>query len=422
MLYPEQASDLAQSLVADWRESGWLPGWSVGPGQTNVSPGDPAAPAIASIHALGARSFDQRAALQAMVHGATQTGTSANAGYVERPGLGEYLALGYVPYDINVQTAAESRESGFALVRGTAATTLEYAIADFAIARFAASSCEPATYAQFAARAANWRNLFDPAAGRIQPRLADGAFVGVGPADGQGFIEGSSEQYTWSVPHDVGGLIQALGGPDAARARLDAHLAKLNAGPASAQAFLGNEVSLWTPWMYAWMGQPHRTQQLVRRALLKLFYDRVPAKDGNKPGKPGKGKQPRNSAALSPASFPGNDDLGQMSSWYLFGALGLYPAIPGTDVLALGSPLFRRATLHLAGGPLTIEAPAAARKRPYVQALALNGGAVDQPWLRFSDLTGGGTLAFALGSKPNPGWGAGAPPPSYPGDAPYPGC
>jgi predicted alpha-1,2-mannosidase len=416
MLFPDRASHIAQSLIADWRESGWLPGWSVGPGQTKVSPGDPAAPAIASIYALGARSFDHAAALQAMVHGATQTGTSPNAGYVERPGLAAYVELGYLPYDINVETAAESRESGFRLVRGTASTTLEYAIADFAVARYAAAQCEASTYSGFMARSASWVNLFDPAAGRIQPRRASGAFVPVPPDGVSGFVEGSSEQYTWSVPHDVAGLIAALGGPDAARSRLDAHMSALNAGPGSVHAFLGNEVSLWTPWVYAWIGQPHRAQELVRRALLKLFYD----KSGSKT-KQGKDKKGKGSARLSPRSFPGNDDLGQMSSWYLFGALGLYPAVPGTDVLVIGSPLFRRTTIHAPGGPITIEAPAASRKRPYVRGLTLDGGPVDQPWLHFSELADGGTLGFELGAEATP-WGSAAAPPSFPPGEPFPGC
>jgi len=419
MLFPDRASDIAQSLIADWSESGWLPGWSVGPGQTKVSPGDPATPAIASIYALGARSFDQDAALAAMVHGATQVGTSPNAGYVERPGLAEYMALGYVPYDINVDTAGASRESGYQLVRGTAATTLEYAIADFALARYAASRCSTTTYANFMARSANWGNVFDAAVGRVQPRYADGAFAAVGPADTAGFIEGSSEQYTWSVPHDVGGLIAALGGPDAARARLDAHMAALNAGPRSAQAYLGNEVSLWAPWLFAWLGQPYRTQELVRRALLKLYYGR-PSK-----GKGGSGKSKRRDRAeLSPGAFPGNDDLGEMSSWYLFGALGFYPAIPGTDVLVLGSPLFKQATIHLPGGAVTIDAPAASRERPYVRGLAIDGSPVDQPWVPFAELADGAQLHFALAAEPNPAWGSGgeAAPPSFPSDAPFPGC
>src|SRR5919108_2460679 len=158
------------------------------------------------------------------------------------------------------------------------------------------------------------------------------------------------------------------------------------------------------------MGQPYRTQELVRRALLRLFYDPSGKRGGGKKAAAER-KRPK-PPLLSPGSFPGNDDLGQMSSWYVFAALGLYPAIPGTDVLVLGSPLFRRATLRLPGGAVEIEAPAAARKRPYVRALTLDGGALDQPWLPFSELADGGRLTFTLGSQPDPAWAGGAGPPS----------
>lgn len=113
-----------------------------------------------------------------------------------------------------------------------------------------------------------------------------------------------------------------------------------------------------------------------------------------------------------------------MSSWYLFGALGFYPAIPGTDVLVLGSPLFKKATIHLPGGAVTIDAPAASRERPYVGGLAIDGAPVDQPWVPFAELADGAQLHFALAAEPNPAWGSGgqAAPPSFPSDAPFPGC
>ena len=121
----------------------------------------------------------------------------------------------------------------------------------------------------------------------------------------------------------------------------------------------------------------------------------------------------------SPGGYPGNDDLGQMSAWYVFGALGLYPAIPGTDVLALGSPLFPSATVRLAGGDLTITGRGAARGAPYVTALRLNGARRQEPWLRLSDVASGGRLAFDLSATPIdlPG----GPPPSY-GPSSAAGC
>jgi predicted alpha-1,2-mannosidase len=397
MLFPDRASDFVKSLITDWRESGWLPRWSVANGHTGVSPGDPADPAIASAYALGARDFDQAAALEAMVRGATEVGISPSGGFVQRPGLADYLRLGYIPHELNASLSKESVESGYQRVYGSATSTLEYALADFAIARYAAARCDSQTYGTFAGRSGNWRNLFDSGSGRIQPRYSDGAFAPGAATSTDGFAEGNSAQYTWFVPHDVAGLIEALGGADAARRRLDAFHAGINAGPRKERAYLGNEHSIGTPWLYAWVGQPYRTQEIVRGALLRLYKD-------------------------SPGGFPGNDDLGTMSSWYVFAALGFYPAIPGTDVLVLGSPLFRNAVLRLPAGDVTIEAPGAAQRRPYVHGLTVNGAPHDRPWLLFSDLAGGAELRFALDGKPDQAWGSNPAdaPPSFGPDTPFP--
>jgi predicted alpha-1,2-mannosidase len=397
MLFPDRASHIVQSLIADWRESGWLPRWSVANGHTGVSPGDPAAPAIASAYALGARDFDQAAALEALVKGATTPGVSPNANFVQRPGLTEYLQLGYIPHELNADNSKASVASSYNLVWGSAATTLEYALADFAIARYAAARCEPVTYASFAGRSGNWQRVFNPDTLHAQPRLRDGAFVPVAPRSGAGFVEGNSAQYTWFVPHDVAGLIEALGGTGPTAQRLDRFFSRNNAGPAKELAFLGNEPTLGTPYLYAWLGQPHRVQELVRRALLRLYK--------NKPG-----------------GFPGNDDLGTMSAWYLFGALGFYPAIPGTDVLVLGGPLFQRTVLHLPGGDVTISAPQAAREREFVSGLDLDGAVYDRAWLPFAELADGANLHFSMAGSPNAGWASDPDdaPPSYPANTPFP--
>jgi predicted alpha-1,2-mannosidase len=397
MLFPDQASDIVQSLIADWRESGWLPRWSVANGHTGVSPGDPAAPVIASAYALGARDFDQAAAMEALIKGGTTVGVSPNADYVERPGLTEYMQLGYVPYELNTENSKSSVESDYNLVWGSAATTLEYALADFAIARYAAARCEPLTYATFAGRSGNWQRVFNPDTLYVQPRLRDGSFVPVEPRSGEGFVEGSSAQYTWFVPQDVAGLVEALGGAPPTIQRLDRFFSRHNAGPGKDLAFLGNEPTLGTAYLYAWVGQPHRVQELVRSALLRLYKN-------------------------DPGGFPGNDDLGTMSAWYAFGALGFFPAIPGTDVLVLGGPLFHRAVLHLPAGDVTIEAPQAGRKRPYVEGLELDGAPYDRSWLSFAELADGAALHFAMAGAPNTGWATDADdaPPSYPANTPFP--
>jgi putative alpha-1,2-mannosidase len=176
-------------------------------------------------------------------------------------------------------------------------------------------------------------------------------------------------------------LIAAMGGRDAAAKRLDGFFAKLNAGPASDHAYLGNEPTLGTPWLYAWLGQPYKTQRIVREALRTLY-------------------------SATPGGYPGNDDLGTMSAWYVLASVGLYPAIPGSDTLLVSSPSFRRARLRLAKGILDIRAPGASERNLYVHKLALRGRPVRRTWLRWNDVARGGTLRFRLASAPDKAWGA----------------
>lgn len=393
ILDPKRVSHMIGSLLAGARESGWLPKWSVASGQTNVMVGDPAAPIIAGAYAFGARDFDHGEALAAMLKGATEYGTSPNAEYVERAALPAYVAAGWVPHEGTERSSGASTSliGAADAVWGSAATTLEYAVADFAIARFAAALGRADVCAAFMPRAANWRHVFNPATGYVQPRRSTGEFTpAFDPAAGEGFAEGNASQYTWMVPHDLAGLIEVLGGRAAATERLDAFFTELNAGPTSPFAFLGNEPSFHTPWIYAWLGAPEKGQSVVRRALLALFD-------------------------ASPAGYPGNDDMGQMSAWYVLGALGLSPVIPGTDVLALGAPLFPRVDVRRARGTITIVGRGAGRSRPHVHALRVNGRAHRRPWIAFEDIARGGRLAFTLGQAPGT-WGAapGDEPPSFP--------
>ena len=382
MLAPRRTSDMLQSLVAVAGQSGCLPKWPVANGQTNVMVGDPADLIISGADAFGATGYDRRAALAAMLRGADAPCQSTVAGpYVQRQGLAEYLQLGYVPEESNSPLGNVTTVLNPAGVWGSAATTLEYTAADFAIAKLAERMGDEATAERFLARAANWRKLFNPATGYIQQRSASGAFSpGYDPASDVGFVEGSGGQYTWAVPYDVAGLVAAMGGRATAAARLDAFFAQLNAGPRSDHAYLGNEPTLGTPWLYAWLGRPHKTQRIVREALLGLYDP-------------------------SPKGYPGNDDLGTMSAWYVLSALGLYPAVPGTDVLTLNAPLFARARLRLAGRDLVITAPGASDATAYVHRVALRGACSPRPWLPWRDLRRGGRLAYEVAAAPRARWG-----------------
>lgn len=422
MLMPRRASDVVASMLADARQSGCLPRWSYANGQSMTMVGDPADPIIASAAAFGARGFDAGAALEAMSKGAEEGCSNVDGSYVQRQGLARYIALGYVPFDLDTrQRNVNSLFGDPEAVWASAASTLEYAIDDFSIAQFAARSLgDRATYRSFMLRSGNWRNLLNPQSGQIEPRFEDGTFAPhYDNLHGAGFAEGDSAQYTWLVPQDPAGLFDAIGGRSAAVTRLDRFLRTLNGGPGATHAdhaLLGNEPNLNVPWLYDWAGEPYKTQAVVRRAL-RLY-------------------------SAAPDGYPGNDDLGTLSSWYVLGALGLYPEVPGTDVLAIGSPLFGRATVRLAGGrKLRVLASASQRstrrssparkphlvplalsRAPYIQSLRFNGHSYERPWTTFCALARGATLTYRLGARPVRAWGASAAalPPSFGTGRPMP--
>lgn len=390
LIEPGVADDLVRSMVAGAAESGSMAKWEYAGAETGTMVGDPAAPIVAGVDAFGDHRIDRRAAVKALVRAALRTypgpfmypsnlvpvDGSKFGLFVQRPALVDYIALGYVPYDL--------REGG---VWGTASTTLEYGLADFALSRLIGAGGNGATSKAFLARSGAWRKLFNPVSRYIEPRNADGSFL---PAYSEsskiGFVEGNAMQYTWSVPHDVAGLVRAIG-LAAVRARLDTMLSKLNTDRHAPYAWLGNEPSFGMPWLYLWLHSPSKTQSTVRRATTTLFRP-------------------------TPAGLPGDDDLGAMSAWYVWSSLGVYPAIPGVGGLAIGSPTFASATIH--AGSRTISITGVGRGT-YVRGLKLNGTPYSSTWL---SLPGRGRidLRFTRATTPQ-AWGAGASaaPPSFPG-------
>ena len=371
---------MMRSLLADAEQSGCLPRWPYANGQSMTMVGDSADPILASAAAFGAGAFDRRAALAAMVRGATKPCRSANGEYLQRQGLAQYMALGYVPFDLDTNTRNANSIYGDPDARlglgGDHARVRGRRLRDRPVRRPLAprprhlrrlhAPLRP-TGATSSTRPAAWSSRASPTGTSRRPTTT---------SRGGGFVEGNSAQYTWMVPQDPGGLIARMGGPRRAAARLDRFLRELNGGPGGTHtdhALLGNEPTLQTPWLYDWMRRPYRTQAAVRRALLTL-YD------------------------TSPDGYPGNDDLGTLSSWYVFGALGLYPEVPGVGVLAIGSPLFarteirlphrRRALILASASEVTTSGAGKKRQRqvhalspaaaPYIQSLRLDGRAYAQ--------------------------------------------
>ncbi|MGN6314072.1 MAG: GH92 family glycosyl hydrolase [Rhodanobacteraceae bacterium] len=399
-LYPKVGSDVAQSLYNQAQQNhGEWDRWTHASGATHVMSGDPSVPALADIYAFGGRDFDLRGAYASLKHAATvptANDLSDEGCAVEcigqRPSLDQWLALHYI--------ATKSH------AWGGAAETLEDATADFALSELARVAGDRAGRDEFLTRAGYWRNLYNPRAtpqaGYIQNRNADGTWPAFKPESDDGFVEASAAVYLWMVPFDVHGLFDTLGGREKATARLDAFFhdpdeswALTKAGPLHAE--LDNEPSIETPWLYDFAGQPWKTQKAVRVAVDGLWKD-------------------------APDGIPGNDDLGEMSSWLVWAALGMYPEIPGRAELVLGSPLFPKAVIHREGGDVVIEAPDANDANLYVQSLILDGRPHDQPWLPASFTEHGGHLRFTLGPQPDTHWGndpANAPP-SFPPPEPHP--
>ncbi|WP_333764959.1 GH92 family glycosyl hydrolase [Streptomyces sp. IBSBF 2390] len=400
LLDPRTGSDIAQSLYGLARQNGGVwDRWLHGASGTHVMNGDPAATALAGIHAFGGTDFDLEGALHSLVRAATvptEQDLSAAGKPVlsvgQRPSLDKYLDLHYMPSVSNAW--------------GGAAETLEMSTADFSLSRLAAAAGEKDTRAAFARRAQWWQNNFNiaaaPSGGYVANRKADGSWVtGFTPDTGNGFVEGSAAQYTWMVPHDPAGLFAALGGRDRALARLDDFFHDDKGGWAftgngGGKSELDNEPSINVPYLYDYAGAPYKTQETVRAVMRQLW-------------------------STEPGGIPGNDDLGAMSAWYVFSALGMYPQVPSRAELVLASPLFERVEIQRPqGNDISVRAAGAAADAPYVRSLKVDGQSSDRPWLPASFVRDGGRLDYTLSASPDRAWGAGSPPPSFrEGEQPY---
>jgi predicted alpha-1,2-mannosidase len=371
LVAPAIASDTAQSMVDDYTQTGQFPKWSEDNGESYVMVGDPADEILADYYAFGARNFDTATALTDMVAEGTNTNNN-------RPGLNYITGSGpgYLPSDGTY---------GCCNFYGPSSTQLEYDSADYAIASFAQQLGNTADYTTFATRAQNWQNIFNPSSGFIQPKLLNGSWLsGFDPTSGTDFVEGTSWQYTGMVPFNIAGLAQADGGSAHYNSSyLNPVLAGFH-GSNGSQADLGNEPSLELPWEYDYTGEPYQTQSDVREVQDQIWTD-------------------------TPGGLAGNDDLGEMSSWFVWSALGMYPETPGTSALALGSSLFTQSVVALpSGNTLTINGTNAADNAPYVQSATWNGAAWNDAYTPAAAITSGGTFTETLGTSANTGWAAAA--------------
>ncbi len=412
LLAPRVVGDMMQSLVDEAQQDGWLPKWAIVGGDESQINGDSADPIIADAYAMGVRNFDVRTALKYMVKGATQNETGHGL-EIERQYLSQYLTQHYVNAGSLDLTSIDYSIGG--------STTLEYAIDDFAIAQVALAEHRRSLAGVMMRRSSNWEYLFNPATGHIGARGSDGSFPPgqafeasqLEPGGQTGFEEGNAVQYTWSVPQNLAALSSLMGGDAAAVSSLTQFMQSLNATRNVPNDWSGNEPGEWAPWEFDYFGAPAETQRTVR-AIVNAEY------------------------ADAPVDEPGNDDLGALSSWYVWAALGLFPVTPGSATLALASPLFPSVSITLPNGRrLVEEAPGAAASRPFVHALTVSGvtrpspatsatgcptpaartpaGSWNLPWLPASVVETGGTLRYSLSDRPDTAWASapGSGPPSF---------
>lgn len=382
LVQPEaRNADFVNSLLAHRRHSpyGILPVWSFHGQETWTMIGYHAVPVIADAYLKGIRGFDADAALEAMV---------ASASYGPYDGLRQYMDLGWVPIDEEGEAASK---------------TLEYAYGDWTIARMAQAMGRTDIAQRFETRAANWRNAFDPGTGFMRAKNRDGSFrTPFDPtASGYGtdYTEGNAWQYSWYVPHDVAGLAAAHGGADALLGKLDAAF-EAEVDPAIFEHMEditgligwyahGNEPSHHVAYLYAHAGQAWRTQARLKTIMETQYADR-------------------------PDGLAGNDDLGQMSAWYLFSALGFYPVAPGSGEYVIGRPFLPRATLRLPNGrTFTIIADGLDQGHGYIGTATLDGKPLMRAFLRHKDILTGGELRFTMQAEPSHVW------PGPDAEAPY---
>ncbi len=377
LIQPEKVNaEIVQSLIASRADSpdGILPVWQFHGRETWTMIGYHAVPVIADAYMKGIRGFDADAALDAMV---------ASARYAPYGGLGEYMKRGYVPIDREPEAASK---------------TVEYAYDDWAIARMAAAMGRRDITADFERRAGNWHNSFDAKTGFLRARKADGSWrVPFDPTAinyGSDYTEGNAWQYSWFVPQDQAGLFRTMGGDKAVVAKLDRMFdydnSKLDYSHAEDIAGLigqyihGNEPSHHVAYLYSYAGQPWRTQERLKQIVESQY----------KPG---------------PDGLSGNDDLGQMSAWLAFTALGFYPVTPGTNQYVIGRPFVSRAVLNLPNGKrFTMTADGLGDADRYVGSVLLNGAKLTRGFIRHEEILAGGTLEFRMTAKPNRTWAVAA--------------
>jgi predicted alpha-1,2-mannosidase len=368
MIDQTRTRDFIKTFLRQYEQGGRLPVWELAANETDTMIGYHAVPVIADAVAKGIDGFDLELAYRAMVHSADE----------DRFGLAAYKRDGFI--DASVEAEGVSR-------------TLEYAYDDWTIAQLAKRLGRQEDVQRFLRRSQSWKHVFDPSTGFMRGRVEGFWMTPFDPAEvNNHYTEANAWQYSFFVPHDVAGLVRLLGGPERFGKKLDALFSASSKTTGRDQADItgligqyahGNEPSHHMAYLYSYVGQPWKTQAMVRRILDEQYR-------------------------AAPDGLSGNEDCGQMSAWYVFSALGFYPVAPGSTQYVIGTPAFESAIIRLeSGGTFTIRAPNSSSANKYIQRARINGEAYDFSFLEHAAIAAGGELVFEMGSEPNVRWGVG---------------
>ena len=370
---PERVNDMVKSFIAFYEQNGRLPVWNFWGSETDMMIGYHAVPVIVDAYLKGIGDFDAEKALAACV---------ATANIDEYRGIGSYKQKGYIPYNVADKYNAEN----WSLSR-----TLEYAFDDYCIAEMAKKMGKTALADEFYKRSQNYRNVYNPATGFMQPIDDKGVFQpNFSPDEYTAHIcESNAWHYFWSVQQDVKGLIALTGGQDKFAAKLDSMFTYIPAGNDELPIFStgmigqyahGNEPSHHVIYLYNKVRQPWKAQKYAAQVMHELYFN-------------------------APAGLCGNEDCGQMSAWYVFSAMGIYPVNPVSGEYEIGTPLFPEMRVNLANGKtFTVLAPNVSRENIYIQSVKVNGQPYDKSYITHQQIMDGATIEFEMGSQPGEIW------------------
>ena len=379
LVFPEMAEQMQEGLLNAYLESGFFPEWA-SPGHRGCMVGNNSASVVADAYLKGLTKVDADKMFEGLLHGANAVHPTVSS--TGRLGYDYYNRLGYVPYNVGINE--------------NAARTLEYAYNDWCIYQMGKALGRPESeIAVYKERAGNYRNLFNPATNLLAGRNEDGTFPEVNPLKwGDAFTEGNAWHYSWSVFHDVAGLMELMGGKEAFATMLDSVFSVPPVFDDSYYGFViheiremqivnmgnyahGNQPVQHMIYLYDYAGQPWKAQEHLRDVMTRLYR---PTPDG----------------------YCGDEDNGQTSAWYVFSAMGFYPVCPGTDQYVIGAPLFDHVQINLSGGKtVEISAEGNSDTNRYVKDIKVNGETYTKNYFTYGDLTAGATIDFTMSDTPD---------------------